>query len=97
MARDFLLCSQVTLKNNLTHFKDTSENQKKLLMNGCTYSDLMRDMIYSQAMQSNMICYFINHVATSYGQISSDHIMPQVKHTIHSKLHNPLNQTQGQL
>jgi len=68
---------KVTLKNNLTHFKDTSENQKKLLMNGCTYSDLMRDMIYSQAMQSNMICYFINHVATSYGQISSDHIMPQ--------------------
>ena len=70
----------MTLTINLLHFKSISEDQRTLLMGGVSYDDMMRDQIYHQAMQSNILCHFVNHVATNYCQISEHHIMPQVHH-----------------
>ena len=60
------------------YFKSISEDQRTLLMSGISYDDIMRDQIYNQAMQSNILCHFVNHVATKYCQISEQHVMPQV-------------------
>ena len=70
------------MTTNLLHFKSISEDQRKLLMDGVSYDDMMRDQIYHQAMQSNILCHFVNHVATNYCQISEQHIMPQVHQVV---------------
>ena len=75
----FLTCSfQVTLSTNLDSFKSVAEDQRNLMIQGVTFDDLMRDQMYTQAMQTNLMAHFVNHVATSYCQISEMHILPQV-------------------
>ena len=66
------------MSQNLESFKTVADDQRKLVLDGVTFDDLMRDQIYAQAMQSNIFAHFVNHIATSYCAISQDHIMPQV-------------------
>jgi hypothetical protein len=66
------------LSTNLDSFKSVAEDQRKLMIQGLTYDDLMRDQMYTQAMQTNLMAHFVNHVATSYCEISEKHILPQV-------------------
>ncbi len=60
---------KVTVHSNITTFKETVEDSKKLMLGGVSMSDLQRDLIYAQAMEANKFAYVVHVISSSYMQV----------------------------
>ena len=70
---------KVCQKESLASFVEYAKvGQKRVLANGYTDTDFMRDLIYEQVSQANMTSYVVWSISNTYVEISRNHLMSRL-------------------
>jgi len=81
MTRFFQMISnniKVQMDCTLKKFLKTAESAQDRNIKGITWSEAMRDLLYTQAFEASKISYQVNTVASVYFEVSSKYLMNNV-------------------